>query len=94
MTLIQLDQLTPQQLIAQYVIECRGKGLFLPYDEYEIIGSWLSLAGSPDSLLLILSDLLPKYFAFDSDCESRRPRSLKSLNNRVVRRLKANLISC
>jgi hypothetical protein len=92
MTLMQLDSLSPQQLIAQYVIECRGQGLLLPYDEYEIIGQWLAASTSVDELLLILSDILPGYYRSEFPEKRRRPKSLKSLHRRILKRINSSKI--
>ena len=92
MTLMQLDSLSPQQLIAQYVIECRGQGLLLPYDEYELIGQWLGAAGSVDELLLVLSDILPDHYRSDPGEHRRRPRSLKGLHRRILKRLNSSRV--
>jgi hypothetical protein len=52
----------PEEMVTQFVLECKGKGNFLPYVDYELISSWLKSVSSVDELLLILSDILPKYF--------------------------------
>jgi hypothetical protein len=53
---------TPQSLIADFVLECKGKGSFLPYVDYSIIEEWIKVSQNIDELLLILSDVLPEYF--------------------------------
>ena len=50
---------TPQSLIADFVLECKGKGSFLPYVDYSIIEEWIKVSQNIDELLLILSDVLP-----------------------------------
>lgn len=63
MSLVDFDNIQDQHLIVQYVIECRKVGHFLPYDDYQIIQSWLKICVDPDQLLLTLEEHLPKYFA-------------------------------
>lgn len=72
-------------LVTHYVMECRGQGL-LPYDDHEIIATWLEAAHSVDALLLVLADILPPYFA--KKTASNRPRSLKSIHRGVIKALK------
>ncbi len=86
MSYIPSEQLQGSALIAQYVIECRAKGHFLPYDEHRIISNWLAAAEDADTLLLILSELLPSFYA---KAQSRsHPPSLARLNKKVTQILK------
>ena len=85
MSYIQLDGLSPEDLIVQYVVECRGKGHFLPYLDYQIIGEWLKAASDPDELLVVLSDCLPVYFA---GSDNARPKPLSGAKKRVLRALR------
>lgn len=85
MSFLDLDTLPDHRLIAQYVIEHRGQGLFLGYEDYELINSWLTAAGSADSLLVILSDVLPRFF--ESRRDRRHPPSLKGVDRRVIKRI-------
>ena len=85
MSFLDLDKLAPEDMILQYVLECRGKGLFLPYQDYQVIDEWLSAAPDQDELLLILSDVLPVFFGGTDD---RRPRSLAGVRKLVLSRLK------
>lgn len=86
MSFIDLDKLSPQDLILQYVLECRGSGHFLPYSDHEIIASWLKATTDLDELLLVLSDVLPQFF--EGDGKRDKPRSLTGANKLVLRRLK------
>ena len=87
MTQIDLDRLTPGGLIAQYVLECRGEGHVLPYADYEVIADWLAAASDPDQLLVVLSDVLPAFFD-PTARTTAKPRSLRSLRRRVLKKLK------
>jgi len=83
---IQLDQLTPEGLIVQYVIECRGSGHFLPYVDHQIIDEWLKAASDADELLVVLADFLPAYFAKGTD--PKRPKPLSGARKGVLTVLK------
>lgn len=80
-----LEELTPEELIARYIIEVRGKGHFLAYEDHDILKNWVSLAGgSSDKLLLILSDILPSHF------EKSKNARLAGINRLVISKLKSN----
>ncbi len=86
MSYIDLDGLDPLGLVTHYVMECRGKGLILPYNDHELIVSWLGASESVDTLLLVLADLLPPYF--EKKTTSNRPRSLHGIHRSVLKTLK------
>lgn len=86
MSFVDLDKLSPEDLILHYVLECRGRGHFLPYSDYQIIDDWLKVSPDADELLLVLSDVLPSFFQGDGKRDA--PRSLGGANRRVLRRLK------
>ncbi len=86
MTLINLDDLSPRELIAQYVIECRNKGHILPYDDYQVIDAWLSQGVTADQLLLILADILPE--VYEAKASRSFPPSLKRVQSRVTKRIR------
>lgn len=90
MSIIDLDNLSPKALVAQYVIECRGQGTFLQYDDYQIIDEWVGLAPDVDHLLLVLSDILPTYFSAKRSGASKS-RSLKAARKKVVTKLQESL---
>jgi len=76
------EQLQGSALIAQYVIDLRAKGHFLPYDEHRIINKWLAAADDADTLLLILADLLPPFY---TKAQNRtHPPSLSRLDKKVT----------
>ena len=85
MSLLELDKLSPDNLIVQYVVECRGQGHFLRYEDYGLISNWLKIAGDPDVLLLVLADILPGYF--DASRRSGPARNLGGVNRRVLKQL-------
>jgi hypothetical protein len=83
MSYLDLEAMSPENLIAQYVLECRGQGLFLPYKDYQVVAEWLTAAGDPDDLFLVLSEELPKFFA-DSAAKRGPPGSLAGVRRLVL----------
>lgn len=82
MSFMDLDQIRPQELVSQYLLELKGKGTMLCYSDHEIVESWIAAAPSLDDLLVVLSDLAPSYLE-----RVPQPRSLGGLKNRVLNRL-------
>jgi hypothetical protein len=76
------ENLQGSALIVQYVIDCRAKGHFLPYDEHRIISKWLISAQDADILLLILADLLPNFYAKGQN--RTHPPSLSRLDKKIT----------
>ena len=94
MSHVDLENLNHAELIAQYVLECRGYGHTLPYTDYDIIRGWLQAAGSSDTLLVILSEVLPQHFAPPGaqgtvTKANNRHSTLRPLERRVLRRIKS-----
>lgn len=85
MSILNFDQMSDRQLIAQYILEFRNRGLFLPYSDYRIIESWLQHAKS-DTLLLILSDILPDFF--EKSQKDAQPPTIQRLNRLVLKNIK------
>ncbi len=88
MSYMDIDQLPPAGLIAQYVIDVRGKAFFLAYQEYEIIDEWLRVARDVDELLVVLSDILPERVA------SGKSASLVGLRKLVLKNLRDLRMHC
>jgi len=83
MSIINLDGLPARELIAQYIIELKGSGHMLPYSDYEYIEIWLrEVSDNSDTLLLVLSEILPDYFGEGDDKKARR--SLKGVHKKVI----------
>lgn len=80
------DELDDRALIMHYVLEKRQSGHFLPYQDYAIIGNWLSIAQDVDDLLLALEQLLPPYFKRFSN--HQHAPSLKGIDRSVCSYLK------
>lgn len=88
MSFIPPEQLDGPNLITQFILEYRGRGHFLPYDDHRIVKRWISAAGDADSLLLVLSDLIPKFFAA-STALGKHPPSLSRLDKKVTKILES-----
>lgn len=76
-----------QNLIVQYIIECRGRGHFLPDEDHRVIGKWMRHCEDAETLLLILADLAPAFFARSTTVS--RPPSLLRLDQKVTKILEA-----
>lgn len=78
--------MSPKDLVANYVLECRGQGHFLPYQDYQVLHEWLQYAQSVDDLLVVLSEVLPDFYGV-TQSKGAKPRSLLSAKKRVVEKL-------
>ncbi len=88
MSYVDLENLAPEDLILHYVLECRGQGLFLPYQDYQIIDEWLGALPDTDEVLLVLSEVLPEFFAPKTPGAQAKARSLSGVRKLVLSRLK------
>lgn len=58
MSFASIESLSPADLVAQYILTKRGRGICLSVSDYECVEKWLELAGGEaDPVLLILADL-------------------------------------
>jgi len=87
MSLIDYDKLNAAQLISQFIVESRGTGHCLGYDDHLIIDEWLQAAPNTDALLLILADTVPDYFHRPG---KKAPLSLRGLRRRILTKLRAS----
>ncbi len=85
MTFLDLGQLSPENLVAQYVLDCRNSGLFLPYSDYGVIADWMRDVPDVDDLLIILSEVLPPYF---KNAAGGKPKSLAGARKLVLLKLR------
>lgn len=75
------DDLSPAQLVAEFVLAHKNRGSFLSHHDYSLIQKWLDHCPEVDFLLLLLSDQLPSLYA-------RRPRSsLQAIDKTIMRRI-------
>lgn len=87
MSYFDLEAADPRNQIVTYIIELRHQGCFLPYHEYRFVSQWLHHAnGDVDKLMLVLSEVLPSYFAAKTQ-KNQRPRSLAGANKAILSRL-------
>lgn len=87
--MIDLASLSKKELLYHYVLNCQNKGLILPYSDLQILEQWLQEINQDcDSLLLILSDVLPKYY---SDKSKRVP--LKKIQKSVSTKIKEYMLT-
>ena len=89
MSIVDFSKISTKALVVQYVLDCSNAGFMLPYDDYEIIETWLQKTRDVDELLLILSDLLPRYFE-RRVAKGGRPGSLKGIHRAVLKKIKDN----
>lgn len=84
MSILELDNLSKEELIAQFIIESKEKGFFLLYSDYDLISVWLKEAGDdPDMVLLVLSEMLPDYIEKHKNRSGKL--SLKGIHRRVLK---------
>jgi hypothetical protein len=74
------------QHVVHYILELRAQGHFLPYQDYEIVSSWVEAAPAEDDLLLVLADILPEFFG--KTPPGSKPKSLSSVNRKILKALK------
>ena len=84
MSILELDKLSKEELIAQFIIESKETGFFLLYSDYDLISIWLKEAGDdPDMVLLVLSEILPDYIKKHKNRSGKL--SLKGIHRRVLK---------
>lgn len=79
----QVDSTLDASLVLQYILEIRGRGLILPYEDHELVQNWLKLSQDHTSLLVILSELLPAFFE-----KSDRPMPLRFVDKKVRQKMR------
>ena len=83
---MQDDELSPAQLVAEYVLAHKNSGTFLTHHDYRLIQKWLKHCPDVDFLLLLLADKLPTLFA-------RNPRSsLRAIDKTIMRRIERRML--
>ena len=75
------DDLSPAQLVAEFVLAHKNRGSFLSYHDYRLIQKWLDHCPDVDLLLLLLSDKLPPLFAHNPSS------SLQAIDKTIMRRI-------
>ena len=75
------NDLSPAQLVTEFVLAHKNSGTFLTHHDYCLIQKWLKHCPDVDFLLLLLSDKLPALF-------NRNPRSsLRAIDKTIMRRI-------
>ena len=84
MSLVNLTSLSKNELVLHFIVSCRNQGTSVPYSDLLIIDAWVKeMKGDTDSLLLILSEILPKYYL---DKKKRAPlRNIQKSVNKAIR---------
>jgi glutathione S-transferase len=85
-SIIDINEVSEQMLVAQYVVELFGAGHFLSRDDAMRIERWLSMSGSSDELLIVLEDILPRRVDKARE-KGKKVFSLSSINKSVEKRL-------
>ena len=79
-----MDELSPAQLVAEFVLAHKNSGSFLSHHDYLLIQKWIDHCPDVDFLLLLLSDQLPILY-------ERNPRSpLQAIDKTIMRRIERN----
>ena len=75
---------TGQEIIASYIQSLSPRGLMIAYEDHAIIQRWWKVGEADiERILLVLSEVLPEYFATSKNSHCR----LKGIENRVVQEL-------
>lgn len=87
MSFMDVDQLSPLDLITQYVLEVRGRGHFVTREESSVIQSWLDLAGNqPEIVILVLAEIFPDRLA-KALAAKRKNVTMAGINRSVRKKL-------
>ncbi len=89
MSLINLESLSKRELLFHYVLNCQNRSLSLSYSDLEVLEIWLKdIHEDADALLLILSEILPSYYA-----NKTKKVPLKRIQVSVSKKIKEYLFS-
>ena len=86
MSFYDLSKLSHEELIAQFILEMKGKGAFLSHGDYRIIDGWLKASeNDPDLILLLLNE------EFERIKEKKQfkalPRSLSFMKEKITKKI-------
>jgi hypothetical protein len=85
--LIDFEQMSPQELILNYLIEVRGQGFFFSYSDLRLIDQWLQLCPDADELLVLIADIAPAYFEKSMQTKGSG-RNLKRMHKMILKKIK------
>ena len=86
MTIADTNNMNDMSLIVHFVIETRNRGLFLPYQDLEIIESWVNSCSNANDLLLLLDEHLPSFYRKYEDRPF--PPSLSRVRNFILKKIR------
>lgn len=84
--IVDYENLSESKLITQLILEMKGKGHMLPYDDYLIINKWVGLCQNKFVLYGTLQKELSNYFGK----EGNKTKSLKSIDRKISNLLKSH----
>ena len=82
--------LSPKQVIVNYILSIKGKGTFLPYSDYMVIDKWLQICPDPFTIILTLDDLLKG----NKNDFGKLLRNLSIIDKKLTTQLKAQSLNC
>ena len=86
MSFYDLSTLSSEELIAQFILETKGRRAFLSHSDYKTIDEWLTTSqDDPDLILLLLSEEFDKLK--DKKPSRALPRSLAPLKDRITKKI-------
>lgn len=83
----EISSMSLMDLVVNFVVICRQKGAFLPYEDYEVIKGWLAIDCKQEQIFLVLDEVLPDFYIKYKS--SRQAPSLKWVDEQVKRKLKS-----
>lgn len=87
MSFYDLSKLSPEELIAQFVLESKNSGAFLSYNDYKIIEHWLEVSNhDADLVLFLLSEEFEKGQQ-ELGSKKKYSQSLKILEKKISNKI-------
>jgi len=91
LSLVDLEQLSPQEIVLNYLLEVRGRGLFFAYSDLYLIEEWIRVCPDINELLVILGDTAPEYFQGQSSRKCIGVRNLAGYHKTVMSRIQERI---
>ena len=86
MTIADTNSMNDMSLIVHFVLETRNRGLFLPYQDIEVIESWINTCQDTNDLLLLLDEHLPGFYRKHDD--KPFPPPLTGVKNFILKKIR------
>ena len=80
MSYLDLDDLGPEEMIARYLLDRKGNGLFLRRSEYKMISKWIEIGCSPEQIVMIIEQIT-------TERGLNQPPAISSMYKHVANRL-------